>query len=53
MAGLAVPKEVLGPRDRQYASMEFMNSKSARKALAYHGKVLEGCQLVVCDASKS
>lgn len=46
-AGLAVPKEVLGPRDRQYASIEFMDAQSARKALARHGMVLGGCQLVV------
>ncbi|KAF8812383.1 hypothetical protein BYT27DRAFT_7087380 [Phlegmacium glaucopus] len=47
MAGLAVPKEVLGPRDRQYASIEFMKPRSARKALACHGMVLNGSQLVV------
>lgn len=52
MAGLALPEEVLGPRDRQYASIEFINPQSARKALAYHGMVLDGCKLVVCDTSK-
>jgi len=47
IAGLALPKEVQGPRDRQYASIEFLNSQSARKALACHGMVLDGCELVV------
>lgn len=51
IAGLAVPQEVLGPRDRQYASIEFTNPQSARKALAYHGMVLDGSKLVVCDTS--
>jgi hypothetical protein len=51
MSGLAVPKEVLGHRDRQYASIEFSESQSARKALACHGMVLDGSKLVVCDTS--
>jgi len=47
LSGLAVPREVLGPRDRQYASIEFIDPQSARKALECNGMVLDGCQLVV------
>ncbi|KAF8913843.1 hypothetical protein CPB84DRAFT_1757695 [Gymnopilus junonius] len=46
-AGIAVPLAVRSERDRQYATVEFTDCESAGKALKYHGRVLDGCQLLV------
>lgn len=45
--GVAVPLDALSPRDRQYATVEFRDTKAARKALGLNGIVVDGCSLVV------
>ncbi|KDR83803.1 hypothetical protein GALMADRAFT_236194 [Galerina marginata CBS 339.88] len=44
---IAVPKDARSDRDLQYATIQFHDPHSVRKAIAYHGKDLDGCQLVV------
>jgi hypothetical protein len=45
--GVAIPLEALSPRDRQYATVQFRDTKAARKALELNGIVVDGCSLVV------
>lgn len=45
--GVAVPLDALSPRDRQYATVQFRDTKAARKALELNGIVVDGCSLVV------
>ncbi len=45
--GRAVKPELRNSRNRQYATIEFARSSSARKALKLDGTTLNGCKLVV------
>ncbi|KAF8897478.1 hypothetical protein BD779DRAFT_1667452 [Infundibulicybe gibba] len=45
--GVAVPAEVRTSRDRQYATVEFLEPKAAWKALKLDGYVMDGYKLVV------
>jgi len=45
--GVAVPLDSLSPRDRQYATVQFRDTKAARKALGLNGIVVDGFSLVV------
>ncbi|KAJ3484506.1 hypothetical protein NLJ89_g11974 [Agrocybe chaxingu] len=46
-SGLALPTAASSENDRQYASIQFKEPKSAIKALSYHGRMLLGCTLAV------
>ncbi|CAA7259707.1 unnamed protein product [Cyclocybe aegerita] len=46
-SGLVLPTAASSKNDRQYASIEFKEPKSAIKALSYHGRMLLGCTLAV------
>lgn len=46
--GQAIPAHLRTVRDRQYATIEFVNPNSVRKALKLDGTRLHGTQLVVC-----
>lgn len=48
-AGVAVPKGLRTGRDRQYATVEFSDSKAVLKAIKKNGSLLKGCPLVVRD----
>ena len=43
----AVPNKVLSDRDHHYATVKYLDPKSARKALALNGIILDGRKLVV------
>lgn len=45
--GVAVPVGVRTKRDRQYATVEFSDSKAVQKAVQKNGDKLKGCRLVV------
>jgi RNA recognition motif-containing protein len=45
--GVAVPRRVFTSRDRQYATVEFSDSKAVQKAIKKNGSKLKGCPLVV------
>ena len=45
--GIAVPKAVRTVRDRQYATVEFSDSKAVLQAVQKNGEKLKGCRLVV------
>ncbi|PPQ71781.1 hypothetical protein CVT26_007615 [Gymnopilus dilepis] len=44
---VAIPEQARTERDRLYATVEFSDSKATRNALAYNGKVLDGCKVIV------
>ncbi|GLB33742.1 hypothetical protein LshimejAT787_0106260 [Lyophyllum shimeji] len=45
--GVPVPENVLTPRDRQYASIEFHDLEAAKLALRLNGAIVDGLQIVV------
>lgn len=45
---MPVPSNVRTSRDRQYATVEFSDSKAVQKAILKNGSRLKGCRLVVC-----
>jgi RNA recognition motif-containing protein len=45
---MPVPSNVRTSRDRQYATVEFSDSKAFQKAIKKNGSRLKGCRLVVC-----
>jgi len=49
--GMPIPVAALTSRDRQYATIEFNDPNSVKKALKMNGAIVDGCRLVVRDSS--